>query len=218
MLKIVINHKKYKDKTILENINVSINRPGIYGVIGKNGQGKTTLFKCILNLESFSGICSANEEKVVLENAGWVPTEPPIYGELTADEFYDFYAHLLNVNAKKGNRIFEVPNNQLIREFSTGMKKKTYLNAVFQKEFPLYILDEPFNGLDLESNYLLMNYVRELSKTSIVFISSHIQEILYKDCDKIFLLIDKNVKEFEKNEFLEIEKMLFANYRKDFNL
>lgn len=218
MLKIVINHKKYKDKTILENINVSINRPGIYGVIGKNGQGKTTLFKCILNLESFSGNCSANEEKIVLENAGWVPTEPPIYGELTADEFYDFYAHLLNVKTKNSNRIFKVPNNQLIREFSTGMKKKTYLNAVFQKEFPLYILDEPFNGLDLESNYLLMNYVRELSKTSIVFISSHILEILYKDCDKIFLLIDKNVKEFEKNEFLEIEKMLFANYRNDLNL
>ncbi|QLC66695.1 ABC transporter ATP-binding protein [Flavobacterium sp. LPB0248] len=209
MLKIVINHKKFKDKTILENINVSINRPGIYGVIGKNGQGKTTLFKCILNLESFSGNCSANEEKIVLENAGWVPTEPPIYGELTADEFYDFYAHLLNISAKEGNRIFEVPNNQLIREFSTGMKKKTYLNAVFQKEFPLYILDEPFNGLDLESNYLLMNYVRELSKTSIVFISSHILEILYKDCDKIFLLKDKNLLKFDKSDFTKIEKTLF---------
>lgn len=89
------------------------------------------------------------------------------------------------------------------------MKKKTYLNAVFQKEFSIYILDEPFNGLDLESNYLLMNYIRELSKRSIIFISSHILEILYKDCDKIFLLKSKNIQGFEKIHFSEIEKELF---------
>lgn len=209
MLKILIDQKKYKDKLILENINITIEQSGIYGVIGKNGQGKTTFFKCILGLENFKGTISINEEKVILQNAGWVPTEPPIYGELTANEFYDFYAHLLDVKTKNKNLIFEVPSNQLIREFSTGMKKKTYLNAVFQKEFPIYILDEPFNGLDLESNYLLMNYIREISKKSIVFISSHILEILYKDCNKIFLLKDKNMVTFDKNDFTEIEQTLF---------
>ena len=210
MLKIIIDQKKYKDKSILENINISIDQPGIYGVIGKNGQGKTTLFKCILGLEKFNGSCSINEEKVVLQNAGWVPTDPPIYGELTAVEFYDFYAHLVDVKRKNTEQIFEVPSNQLIREFSTGMKKKTYLNAVFQKEFSIYILDEPFNGLDLESNYLLMNHIRALSKESIIFISSHILEILYRDCVKIFLLQNKNITAFEKSQYSEIEKELFA--------
>ncbi|WPO80251.1 ABC transporter ATP-binding protein [Flavobacterium sp. KACC 22761] len=209
MLRITIDQKKYKDKSILENINIIIYQPGIYGVVGKNGQGKTTLFKCIVGLEKFKGSCFINDEKVILQNVGWIPTDPPIYGELTADEFYDFYAHLLDVRTKSINRIFEIPDNQLIREFSTGMKKKTYLNAVFKKEFPIYILDEPFNGLDLESNYLLMNYIRGLSKTCIVFISSHILEILYKDCDQIFLLKDKNIQTFEKSEFPEIEKTLF---------
>ncbi len=210
MLKIQIDQKKYGDKIILENIKINIDQPGIYGVIGKNGHGKTTLFKCILSLESYKGSCFLNQEKLMLQNAGWIPTEPPIYEELTANEFYDFYAHLLNLKTFAFNEIFEVPENQLIREFSTGMKKKTYLNAVFQKDFLIYVLDEPFNGLDLESNYLLMNYIRELSKTSIVLISSHILEILYKDCDKIFLLKDKKVTEFEKNEFSEIEKNLFS--------
>lgn len=209
MLKLTIEQKKYKDKLILENININIDQFGIYGVIGKNGQGKTTLFKCILDLEKFTGNCSINGEKTVLQNVGWVPTEPSIYGELTADEFYDFYANLLDVKTNKSDQIFEIPHNQLIREFSTGMKKKTYLNAVFQKEFTIYILDEPFNGLDLESNYLLMNYIRELSKTSIIFISSHILEILYKDCDKIFLLKNKHLLEFGKSQFSEIEKELF---------
>ncbi|CAM3580749.1 ABC transporter ATP-binding protein [Flavobacterium chungbukense] len=210
MLKIQIDQKKYGDKIILDDIKINIDKPGIYGVIGKNGHGKTTLFKCILGLERYNGSCFLNQEKLMLQNAGWIPTEPPIYDELTANEFYDFYAHLLDLKTFVFNEIFEVPENQLIREFSTGMKKKTYLNAVFQKDFLIYILDEPFNGLDLESNYLLMNYIRELSKTSIVLISSHILEILYKDCDKIFLLKDKKVTEFEKKEFSEIEKNLFS--------
>jgi ABC-2 type transport system ATP-binding protein len=116
---------------------------------------------------------------------------------------------LLDLNTPIFNKIFEVPEKQLIRGFSTGMKKKTYLNAVFQKKFPIYILDEPFNGLDLESNYLLMNYIREISNTSIIFISSHILEILYKECDKIFLLKDKKITEFDKDDFFEIEDKLF---------
>ncbi|MBS7230318.1 ABC transporter ATP-binding protein [Flavobacterium psychroterrae] len=210
MLTIHIDQKKYNDHIILENIKINIDKPGIYGVIGKNGHGKTTLFKCMLGLEKFQGNCIINNEKVLLQNTAWIPTEPTIYGELTAKEFYYFYAHLLDLKKSRFQPLFHVPENQLIREFSTGMKKKTYLNAVFQKEFLIYILDEPFNGLDLESNYLLMNYIRELSKRSIIFISSHILEILYKDCDKIFLLKSKNIQEFEKIHFSEIEKELFV--------
>jgi ABC-2 type transport system ATP-binding protein len=209
MLTIQIDQKKYGNVSILEDIKIKIEKPGIYGVAGKNGQGKTTFFKCILGLEQFKGSCFLNHEKLLLQNAGWAPTEPPIYDELTAKEFYDFYAHLLDLNTPIFNKIFEVPEKQLIRGFSTGMKKKTYLNAVFQKKFPIYILDEPFNGLDLESNYLLMNYIREISNTSIIFISSHILEILYKECDKIFLLKDKKITEFDKDDFFEIEDKLF---------
>lgn len=210
MLTICIDEKKYGNKIILEDIKINIDKPGIYGVIGKNGHGKTTFFKCLLGLEIFKGSSEINGDKVMLQNSGWVPTEPAIYNELTAKEFYNFYAHLLDLKKPAFNTIFEVPENQLISEFSTGMKKKTYLNAVFQKEFLIYVLDEPFNGLDLESNYLLMNYIRELSKTAIVFISSHILEILYKDCDRIFLLKNKRIHEFEKNKFIEIEEELFS--------
>lgn len=208
MLEINISKKKYSDKTILENVNVSIKENGIYGVIGKNGHGKTTFFKCILGLTTYNGNCSINGNSVLLQDTGWVPTEPPVYDELTAKEFYNFYTHLLDLKEVAIKPIFEVSENQLIKEFSTGMKKKVYLNAVFQKEYNFYILDEPFNGLDLESNFLLMNYIRQLSKTSIVFISSHILEILYKDCRKIFLIKNMKIEEFEKNQFEKIEETL----------
>jgi ABC-2 type transport system ATP-binding protein len=105
--------------------------------------------------------------------------------------------------------LFDVTENQLIKNFSTGMKKKTYLNAVFQNEYPIYILDEPFNGLDLESNYILVQYLKEKSKSSIILISSHILEILYANCESIFVIKDKNIVNFQKDDFQKIEEKLF---------
>ena len=89
------------------------------------------------------------------------------------------------------------------------MKKKTYLNAVFQNDYPIYLLDEPFNGLDLESNYILVQYLKEKSKNSIILISSHILEILYANCGSIFVIKDRNIVNFQKDNFQKIEEKLF---------
>ncbi len=177
MLTINIKEKKYYDHVILENISIHIDKAGIYGLVGKNGQGKTTLFKCVLGLEKYTGNCHSKRDKIVLQNIAWCPTEPSIYNELTANEFYEFYQQLLDLKKIDNKKIFDVVEDKLIRDFSTGMKKKTYLNAVFQKEYPLYLLDEPFNGLDLESNYILTQYLIEKSKEHIVIISSHILDV-----------------------------------------
>ncbi len=209
MLTIDILEKKYANKIILKNINLKIVNFGIYGIVGKNGQGKTTLFKCLTGLENYLGKTLFLDNKLSLQNVAWCPTEPTIYNELTSSEFYDFYSLLLDTKSDKSDPIFDVPKDKLIKEFSTGMKKKTYLNAVFQKKYQVYILDEPFNGLDLEANYVLMNYIKEIAKNSIVLISSHILEILYKDCQSIFLLKNKKIKEYQKEEFSQIENELF---------
>lgn len=211
MLTIDILEKKYADKIILKNINLTIDNFGIYGIVGKNGQGKTTLFKCLTGLDKYLGKALFKNNKLSLQNVAWCPTEPQIYDDLTANEFYDFYKNLLDLKNEKSTPLFDVPNDKLIKEFSTGMKKKTYLNAVLQKKHSIYIFDEPFNGLDLESNYVLMNYIREISKTSIVFISSHILELLFKDCISIFLIKNTEVKLYQKNQFVEIEAELFNN-------
>lgn len=89
------------------------------------------------------------------------------------------------------------------------MRKKTYLNAIFQNEHQIYILDEPFNGLDLESNYVLMNFLKQKSKNSIVLISSHILEVLYANCLSIFVVKDKNIEKFNKENCGFIERKLF---------
>ncbi|KIA98042.1 ABC transporter ATPase [Flavobacterium sp. KMS] len=209
MLQINIKKKAFGNKTVLQDINLSISKNGIYGVVGKNGEGKTTLFKIITALIDFEGTISYIDLPIKHNEIAFFPTEVPIYDELTATEFSDFYKELLNLKTGNKTNLFDVSQDKLIKTFSTGMKKKAYMNAVFQREYPIYIFDEPFNGLDLESNYLLMNYIRELSKDSIVFISSHILEILYKDCDKIFLVKNTAIREFEKQHFIKIEEELF---------
>ncbi|MFH6992693.1 ATP-binding cassette domain-containing protein [Flavobacterium sp. FlaQc-48] len=214
MLEIHIKKKSFMSKIILQDINIIILKNGIYGVVGKNGEGKTTLFKCLTGLTTFQGSISYNDFPLKNNDIAFIPTEVPIYNELTLMEFSDFYRELLNLKNKNIENLFDVPDNKLIKAFSTGMKKKAYMNAVFQKEYTVYIFDEPFNGLDLESNYLLMNYIRELSKTSVVFISSHILELLYKDCDSIFLVKNTKIQEFEKFQYSIIEEELFLNAKK----
>lgn len=209
MLDILISKKEFGNKIILENINIEIHKNGIYGIVGKNGDGKTTLFKCMLSLTPFEGKISFENEAIKSRKVAWCPTEPALYEELTAAEFYDFYRELTSSTSNISKLLFDVTENQLIKNFSTGMKKKTYLNAVFQNEYPIYILDEPFNGLDLEANYILVQYLKEKSKSSIILISSHILEILYANCESIFVIKDKKIVNFQKSDFQKIEEKLF---------
>lgn len=209
MLDISISKKEFGNKIILENINIEIHENGIYGIAGKNGEGKTTLFKCMLSLTPFEGKISFQNEALKSRKVAWCPTEPALYEELTAAEFYDFYRELTSSTSNNSQILFDVTENQLIKNFSTGMKKKTYLNAVFQNDYPIYILDEPFNGLDLEANYILVQYLKEKSKSSIILISSHILEILYANCETIFIIKDKKIANFQKNDFRKIEDTLF---------
>lgn len=210
MLDIEILNKKYGKKVVLNNIKFSLKENGIYGIIGKNGQGKTTFFKCIKDLTSYDGAINYNNQRIVQNEIAWCATEPLIYDELTSKEFSEFYRNLLNIKDEKTENLFTIEEDKLVKEFSTGMKKKAYLNAVLQKKYTIYIFDEPFNGLDLESNYILMNYIKEVSQTSIVFISSHILEILFKNCDSIFLINNQSIEEFPKEHFLSIEDKLFS--------
>ena len=209
MLDISISKKEFGSKIIFENTTITIQENGIYGIVGKNGEGKTTLFKCMLSLTLFEGKISFKSEALKSQKIAWCPTEPALYEELTTAEFYDFYRELTSSTSNNSKMLFDVTENQLIKNFSTGMKKKAYLNAVFQNDYSIYILDEPFNGLDLESNYILIQYLKEKSKSSIIIISSHILEILYANCESIFVIKDKNIINFQKGDFQKIEEKLF---------
>ena len=167
MLNILIKEKRYSDKLILENIQFSIPQNGLYGVVGKNGVGKTTFFKCLCSLTPFKGEISYQQQFLTPQQIGFLPTEPYLYEHLTVEEFYKFYSLLLGIKPQNAMP-FEVNKTLLIKELSTGMRKKVYFNAVLQKPYALYIFNEPFSGLDITSVLQIKKLLKKLSETHIV--------------------------------------------------
>ena len=139
MLNILIKEKRYSDKLILENIQFSIPQNGLYGVVGKNGVGKTTFFKCLCSLTPFKGEISYQQQPLTPQQIGFLPTEPYLYEHLTVEEFYKFYSLLLDIKPQN-TMPFEVNKTLLIKELSTGMRKKSVFQCRITKALhPLHI-------------------------------------------------------------------------------
>lgn len=209
MLQINIKHKNYGSNILFNNLHLHLEKAGLYGFVGKNGVGKTTFFKCLSHLTDFQGEIVYDSEKLSAEKVAFIPTEPYLYEHLSVKEFYKFYALLMNVSVCK-NPIFEVDDSLLIKELSTGMRKKVYINAVFQHSHQIYIFDEPFNGLDVETTYVLGKLIAKLSENHIVLISSHILESLHH-CDSIYAIKNGNFHQFSPENYKTIENFLFEN-------
>ncbi|MDO5105779.1 ABC transporter ATP-binding protein [Capnocytophaga sp.] len=209
MLQIDIQQKNYGTKTILESVSISVEKAGLYGIVGKNGSGKTTFFKCLSHLTDFQGKINYNKKTISAENIAFLPTEPFLYEHLTVNEFLKFYARLLHIENPK-NPVFNIDSELFIKELSTGMRKKTYLNAVFQKMYDIYVFDEPFNGLDIESVYELGKIILQLSENHIVFVSSHLLESL-QNCRCIFVLKNGNLQKILPDKYHIIESILFGS-------
>ena len=142
------------------------------------------------------------------EEIGFLPTEPYLYEHLTVAEFYTFFRLLLGIKPE-GTMPFEVDKTLLIRELSTGMRKKVYCNAVLQKPYTLYIFDEPFNGLDITSALHIKQLLNKLATNHIVLIASHILETL-QTCEKIYLIHDRSIQTFLPSETNTIEEFLIS--------
>ena len=176
MIKIEKLSKFYARKQVLNAINVEFKKGTVYGVVGENGAGKTTLFRCISGLESYKGIISSDFNKLK-DHLGLLSTEPFFFSKITGKEYIQFLAnarHLKLSNIESKN-IFDLPLNQYASTYSTGMKKKLALTALLLQENEVFILDEPFNGVDIQSNLVIAEIIKKLKilkKT--VISSSHI--------------------------------------------
>ena len=202
--------KSFGTKKVLNDVCLNFEKGKVYGIVGKNGAGKTTLFRCIAGVETYDGTIESAYENLK-NHIGLLETNPIFLSRITGWE----YLKLLSVARKvysddfESQNIFELPLNQYAETYSTGMKKKLALMAILLQKNDVFILDEPFNGVDIQSNILITAVIDELRKQNkIVILSSHIFSTLSDTCDKIFLMndgiIEKGVKK-EKYSALEDE-------------
>lgn len=210
MIKIEQLSKNYGANKVLKNINLEFKKGEVYGIVGENGAGKTTLFKCIAGIEFFEGKIET-EYSPLKDVLGFLPTDPVFMSRITAWEYLKLFCIARGIKKEgfEDQNIFELPLNQYAENYSTGMKKKLALMAILLQKNKVFILDEPFNGVDIQSNMLIAELIKKLkSMGKTIIISSHIFSTLKETCDHIYLLqkgeITRNVKPEQFDE-LEIE-------------
>lgn len=218
MLKIEELNVSYNTAPVLQNANAQFATGNVTGIIGLNGAGKTTLFNSIAGIIKIqSGRLLLNGNPLHHEHIAYLETVNYFYPLLTGREYLSVFDQT-NIRYKEENLqlLLHLPLNERIENYSTGMRKKLALMALLKQEKSVYIFDEPFNGLDLESNKLLelmINNLKEQGKT--ILLSSHILDPLLQVCNTILLLEQgRFVKSYSPDEFHTIEEALFSHYKK----
>lgn len=199
-------------KTVLNALQLTLKDENIHGIVGLNGSGKTTLLNTIFGLiKQQNGEISYNGKRLTKKEISFLPAENFFYSKITGKEYLSLFKNP-NFDIEKWNDLFQLPLHQIIDTYSTGMKKKLALMSILKKDKPILILDEPFNGLDLETSRIIRSILLRLKeKGKLIIVTSHILETLTNMCDYIHLLENGEIKvSHEKIKFQEFKKELFS--------
>jgi ABC-2 type transport system ATP-binding protein len=214
MLEILNLRKAFGSHVVLHEVNLAL-RPGtIHGLVGANGAGKTTLINCLYGLEKdYTGTIRNAAGRPVRERTGLLPYEPYFYPRLTGREYLEFCLQARGrpiADFTGWNQLLELPLDQFADEYSAGMRKKLALLALLVQHFDYLILDEPFNGLDLEANLLLKEILKRLrDRGTGILLTSHILGALTETSDEISVLMGGRIqRHYPAAEFGTLEQDL----------
>ncbi|MEM7103661.1 MAG: ATP-binding cassette domain-containing protein [Bacteroidota bacterium] len=191
MLNIQNLQVSYKTNQVLKGLSANWSPNRIHGIVGLNGSGKTTLLNTIFGtVKAQQGTISFNGQPIKKSDIAFLETRNYFYSRITGKEYLGlFKANNPNFNFHEWNDVFGLPLSNLIDTYSTGMKKKLAFLGILSLNRPVLILDEPFNGVDLESNENLKSILRLMvKKQKTILITSHIIDTLTTLCDDIHYL------------------------------
>jgi ABC-2 type transport system ATP-binding protein len=198
--------KNYNGKTVVSDLNLSIGKGEIFGLLGPNGAGKSTIILMMLGLTeptsgsiTISGFNSTREPIKVKRITGYLPEKLGFYEDMTARQNLKYTAELNFIPQKeidsKINEVLQIVGleknkNQLVYQFSKGMKQRLGIADVLIKDPQLAILDEPTEGLDIKiANQILENITILNHQKDITFmICSHQLNLVQKICTRIGIM------------------------------
>lgn len=184
--------KFYKNTSALDNISFNFEKGEIIGLVGRNGAGKSTLMKIISeNILDFNGSITRSS------SVGYLIEDPKLIENMTGLEhlvyFSRIYGNTFDINEFKdllvNLNLYQVLK-QKVKEYSLGMKQKLAVVISILNSPDYVVLDEPTNGMDIESSYEVLNALKKLAiETNLgILISSHKLEDIEIICDKILFL------------------------------
>lgn len=193
--------KKFKNKTIFENLDLTLEGGKIYGVVGYNGSGKTVLLKCLCGLESVSSGRIEVDGQVLGRDLQFPPSLGIILETPGFLEGYSGFDNLKQLALIKGliddDTIrhhlalvgLDPESRQKVKHYSLGMKQKLALAQAFMESPEIILLDEPMNGLDKQS----VNRIRQLlldyrAEGRLILIASHLEQDIELLSDQVIHL------------------------------
>lgn len=202
VLKVENISKEFKYDKVLDNISLEIEKGQIVGIVGRNGSGKSVLFKiiCGLFLPTSGNVIVFNEnitEKKTYPKSTRALIETPNFLEFKSGYKNLEYLSVLSgeINKEKIEKTLELVGlpklawRKKVRHYSMGMKQKLALAQVLMDEPEFIILDEPFNGLDENSVISTREIIKKLQKEGVtIILSSHSKEDIDYLCDKVYLI------------------------------
>jgi len=196
--------KKYGHRLAVEDVSFAVADGGICGLLGPNGAGKSTIMNILTGyLSATSGQVTVaghplpEEADAAKKCVGYLPEQPPLYPEMTVQEYLDFAAELKGV--KKAERKEQVRNAarrtglekvlpRLIRSLSKGYRQRVGIAQALLGGPKLIILDEPTVGLDPAQVIEIRKLIRELGQAHTVILSSHILSEVQAVCQQVLIL------------------------------
>ena len=203
---IEISHlvKKYGDHYAVKDLNVRIEEGQIYGFLGPNGAGKSTTMNMITGYLAptagtvkVDGFDIVKEPEKAKEHIGYLPEIPPLYSEMTVEEYLKFAAELKRIPGKERAAQIEKAiktaqledvRKRLINNLSKGYKQRVGLAQAVLGYPPIIILDEPTVGLDPKQIIEIRDLIKSLGKKHTVILSSHILSEVSAVCDYVMII------------------------------
>jgi len=222
----------YRNELTLKNVSFMIKKGEVVGLLGVNGSGKTTLLNCIYgflnpkNTITLLGQTPSLDSVTIKNNVAYIQDSPSLLEYLTAEQYIKFLFSINSLNYVENQnkilRLLEIFSlkknyrNKLIKEYSFGMKKKLHLvsEILLCKEF--IIIDEPTNGLDIESIFNLKKIIREINSEydTTMLISSHNVNFLMETCNRALICSNNTItRDIQLDKSINLEEEFLKEFK-----
>jgi len=206
MLEIKNVSKSYDGtKKACDDVSLKINKGDLFGFVGHNGAGKTTLLKSIAGIINFDegdiivdSFSVKKDPLKVKEVISYIPDNPDIYESLTGLQYLEFIADVFKIDTHERQReidhyatLFEILDvlGNPVSSYSHGMKQKLVIISALIHKPKLFLLDEPFVGLDPKASFQLKEIFKKLcDQGTAIFFSTHVLEVVEKLCNKVAII------------------------------
>ncbi|HIT37899.1 MAG TPA: ABC transporter ATP-binding protein [Candidatus Onthousia faecipullorum] len=220
-MKLVIENlnKSFDKKCVLKNINFTFESGKIYGLLGRNGAGKTTFFNCLnedLKCDSGEFYLSDGKSNKIIESSdiGYVLSTPVVPEFLTGREFLKYFIDINKDNIKDLKTIDEYfdivkidkeDRDKLMKDYSHGMKNKMQMLIYLIASPNILLLDEPLTSFDVVVAEEMKELLKKMKKNRILIFSTHIMELALDLCDEIVVLNKGELLEIKRDELTDKE-------------